>query len=240
MVNAHQEPRSLRRGGLAVDRSARCSCVTCVHRIISPFNIGWVAAGKTPRRTNYDGLMPVPGDGRYEWQGFLGLDELPRVYRPQQGWFATANQMNLPDGFPIADRRVGFEWADAARWQRIVEVLKANSKVTLADAMDLQNDDTSMLARRLVALLRPLSSEDSNVKRGLDLMKAWDMRDTVDSAAGAVFEVWIANYLGPTTLKIAAPKAADIIAPDPASICIALGSAAQARLQARSNYLRSR
>ena len=34
-------------------------------------NIGWVAAGKTPRRVNYDGLMPVPGDGRYEWQGFV-------------------------------------------------------------------------------------------------------------------------------------------------------------------------
>ena len=41
-------------------------------------NIGWVAAGKTPRRANLDGLMPVPGDGRYEWQGFLGLDELPQ------------------------------------------------------------------------------------------------------------------------------------------------------------------
>ena len=41
-------------------------------------NIGWVPAGKTPRRVNYDGLMPVPGDGRYEWQGFIGLDELPR------------------------------------------------------------------------------------------------------------------------------------------------------------------
>ena len=186
-------------------------------------NIGWVAAGKTPRRVNYDGLMPVPGDGRYEWQGFLGLDELPRVYRPEQGWFATANQMNLPDGFPIAERKVGFEWADAARWQRIVEVLKANSKVTLADAMDLQNDDTSMLARRLVALLKPLNSEDANVKRGLDLMKAWDMRDTVDSAAGAVFEVWIANHLGPAALKVAAPKATEIIAPDASSISALVG-----------------
>lgn len=159
-------------------------------------NIGWVAAGKTPRRANYDGLLPVPGDGRYERQGFLGLDELPRAYRPEQGWFATANQMNLPDGFPIAERKVGFEWADAVRWQRIIEVLKANSRMTLADAMDLQNDDTSTLARRLVTLLRPLTSEDANVRRGLDLMKAWDMRDTVDSAAAAVFEVWIANHLG--------------------------------------------
>ncbi|SHL53294.1 penicillin amidase [Bradyrhizobium lablabi] len=181
-------------------------------------NIGWVAAGKTPRRVNYDGLLPVPGDGRYEWQGFLGLDELPRVYRPEQGWFATANQMNLPDGYPVAERKVGFEWSDEARWQRIVEVLKANSKMTLADAMDLQNDDTSMLARRLVVLLKPLSSEDPNVKKGLELLKAWDARDTADSAAAAVFEVWIANHLGSTLVKAIAPKVVDIIAPDPASI----------------------
>ena len=181
-------------------------------------NIGWVPAGKTPRRVNYDGLMPVPGDGRYEWQGFLGLDELPRVYRPSQGWFATANQMNLPSDYPIAERKVGFEWADSARWRRISEVLQANSKMTLADAMDLQNDDTSMLARRLLVLLKPLSSDDANTKKGLDLLGAWDARDSADSAAAAVFEVWIANHLGVALAKAVAPKAADIIAPDPAGI----------------------
>ena len=181
-------------------------------------NIGWVAAGKTPRRTGFDGLMPVPGDGRYEWQGFLSLDELPKVYQPRQGWFATANQMNLPDDYPVADRKVGFEWADSARWQRLVEVLQANKKMTLADAMDLQNDDTSMLARRLVALLKPLSSDDANAKKGLDLLKGWDARDSADSAAAAVFEVWIANHLGPELLKAAAPKAVDLIAPEASGI----------------------
>jgi len=181
-------------------------------------NIGWIPGAKTPRRVNYDGLMPVPGDGRFEWRGFVENDQLPRVYRPSQGFFATANQMNLPNGYPIAERKVGFEWADAARWQRIVEVLQAKNKMTLADAMDLQNDDTSMLARRLVALLKPLASDDANVKKGLELLKAWDARDTADSAAAAVFEVWIANHLGPALLKAAAPKAADIIAPESSSI----------------------
>lgn len=181
-------------------------------------NIGWVAAGKTPRRTGYDGLMPVPGDGRYEWNGFLTLDELPKVYRPREGFFATANQMNLPEGYPVAERKVGFEWSDAARWQRIVEVLKANDKFSLAAAMDLQNDDTGMLAKRLVALLKPLSSDDANVKKGLALLTAWDARDAADSAAAAVYEVWIANHLGFALAKAVAPKAADIIAPDPASI----------------------
>jgi penicillin amidase len=103
-----------------------------------------------------------------------------------QGWFATANQMNLPHDYPVNERRVGFEWADSARWQRILEVLQANNKVTLADVMDLQNDDTAMLGRRLVALLKPLSSEDANVNKGLELLRAWDARDTADSAAAAL------------------------------------------------------
>lgn len=186
-------------------------------------NIGWVAAGKTPRRTSFDGLMPVPGDGRYEWQGFLSLDELPKLYQPKQGFIATANQMNLPADYPVNERRVGFEWSDSARWQRITEVLQANSKVTLADAMALQNDDTGMLARRLVALLRPLTSDDANVKKGLDLLKAWDARDAEDSAADAVYEVWIANHLGPVLLKTTAPKAAELIAPEASSISAIIG-----------------
>ena len=48
-------------------------------------NIGWQAAGFLPRRPNWDGLTPVPGDGRYEWDGFLRQDELPSRYNPDRG-----------------------------------------------------------------------------------------------------------------------------------------------------------
>ena len=81
------------------------------------------------------------------------MADLPKEYNPAQGFFATANQNNLPPDYPINERRIGFDqWADPARFQRITEVLQAKPKFTLADAMDLQNDDTSMLGRRLVAL----------------------------------------------------------------------------------------
>ncbi|MDQ0040928.1 acyl-homoserine lactone acylase PvdQ [Variovorax boronicumulans] len=33
-------------------------------------NVGWIPGGLTPIRPNWDGLMPVPGDGRYEWRAF--------------------------------------------------------------------------------------------------------------------------------------------------------------------------
>ncbi|MET0606478.1 MAG: penicillin acylase family protein, partial [Beijerinckiaceae bacterium] len=33
--------------------------------------IAWMPGGKVPRRVGWNGLLPVPGDGRYEWEGFL-------------------------------------------------------------------------------------------------------------------------------------------------------------------------
>src|SRR5262249_42882484 len=58
--------------------------------------IGWFPAGFTPIRPNTDGLLPLPGDGRYEWDGYLDRDRLPREIDPSRGYIATANQQNLP------------------------------------------------------------------------------------------------------------------------------------------------
>ena len=123
-------------------------------------NIGWVPGGLAPKRPNWDGLLPVPGDGRYEWTGFWSGDQLPSSYNPKQGWFASANQMNLPNSYPYRERKLGFEWTNDSRFTRISEVLAALKKVSLEDSMRLQNDDLSIPARRLVTLLKLLSSAD--------------------------------------------------------------------------------
>ena len=173
-------------------------------------NIGWIPAGTTPIRDNWDGLMPVPGDGRYEWKGFRANEELPRSYNPQQGWFATANQMNLPAGYP-AERKIGFEWTHPSRFLRLQEVLSRNDKLTLADAMALQNDDSSIVDRRLVALLRPLQAADPEVARALQLVRDWDGRVAEDSAAAAVVEVWLSKHLSKAVTSKATPAAAQPI-----------------------------
>ena len=46
-------------------------------------HIGWKPCGFAPIRRNWDGLLPVPGDGRYEWDGFLDADLLPVGARPE-------------------------------------------------------------------------------------------------------------------------------------------------------------
>ena len=61
-------------------------------------NIGWFGGALAPirPRADWSGMLPVPGDGRYEWAGYLPGSLLPRVLNPQQGFFATANQFNVP------------------------------------------------------------------------------------------------------------------------------------------------
>jgi len=170
-------------------------------------NIGWVTGGLAPRRPNWDGLMPVPGDGRYEWQGFIDGTQLPYSYNPKQGWFASANEMNLPPGYPYKEHKLGFEWPDNARARRIADVLAATPKASMEDMERLQNDVVSLNARRLVALLKPLSSPDRDTGSALKLLSSWDGEETATSAAAALYEVWWSRHLG------GAFKAA-VLAPD--------------------------
>src|SRR3712207_1770180 len=107
-------------------------------------NIGWKPGGLTPVRPNWDGLLPVPGDGRYEWAGYRDMDELPLEYNPQRNWVGSANQNNLPPGYPNAEKKIGFEWTDPSRFDRISEVLGADRKFGLEDSMALQADNTSI------------------------------------------------------------------------------------------------
>lgn len=170
--------------------------------------IGWVAAAKVPNRANWDGLSPVPGDGRYEWQGFISGEALPSQKDPASGWFASANQMNLPAGYPYAERRISFEWTNGARMARIAEVLAAKPKVTLADMMALQTDPTNSTAQRMIPLLAALPADDPKLASAVGLLKAWDHRATADSAGAALYETWIAKHLGRAVVARAVPAAA--------------------------------
>jgi penicillin amidase len=159
-------------------------------------NIGWKPGGLAPIRPNWDGLLPVPGDGRYEWAGFRDMDELPVEFNPPRGWIATANHMNLPKGYPHA---LGFEWILPYRFDRIREVLGPARPLTFENMVALQSDTQSVVARRVRSLLEGLRAEDQaedpNLTRALQLLRSWDGSASVDSAAAALYEVWTYRHL---------------------------------------------
>jgi penicillin G amidase len=178
-------------------------------------NIGWSPGGLTPIRPNWDGLLPVPGDGRFEWQGFLAGRDLPSVENPSSGWFATANEMNLPEGYLAEQRKISFEWSDRSRIDRIKSVLSSKASLGLSDSMALQTDSHSAESARLIALLANLSSPDRLTDFALTRLKTWDGDETVESVAAAIYEVWVTKHLPQLTAAKLAPKAAKYIAEVP-------------------------
>ncbi len=162
--------------------------------------IGWRPAGLVPRRPNWDGTLPVPGDGRYEWDGFHDVDELPSSQDPASGFIATANEMNLPPGHPNV---VTYDWYAPFRHDRIVAELSSRTDWTVEDCVRLQCDYVSEPARQVLPLLDGLKSADTRVSQALDLLREWDGDLSVSSAAAPLFEIWFRRHLRPEILRAA-------------------------------------
>lgn len=165
-------------------------------------NIGWRNAGLIPVRKRWDGTLPVPGDGRYEWEGFFAADELPQEFNPARGWIATANELNLPAAYP-RDRHLGYEWYSRLRRERIDMVLGNATAHTIADSNALQNDAFSLLARRVVARLREWDVGGGRVHAARDMLLDWDCVLRADSAPALLFEVWYQRHFRPALLRLA-------------------------------------
>jgi penicillin amidase len=152
-------------------------------------NIGWQAVGIAPVRKNWSGLVPVPGDGRFEWDGFLPVKKLPHVYNPKQGFKATANENNVPEGYKYREA-VGWTWAEKYRVTRINDVLSEDKKFTLEDMMKLQFDVHSLPAQELVPLLKNIPVDDLKLSALRDSLLSWDFELIAASPEAGIYMAW--------------------------------------------------
>jgi penicillin amidase len=173
-------------------------------------NHGWQVIGFMPVRRRGEGLMPVPGDGRYDWTGLRNFRALPSEYNPAKGWFASANQNNLPPGWP-RDRIPAFSFRAPYRYDRIVDVLSAQTRHSLADSVALQHDTLSTPARQLIAML-PQRGSPGAVPAIL-MLRGWNARLEANSAPAALFQmVW--RELGARMLAVLVPESARALVTD--------------------------
>lgn len=152
-------------------------------------NIGWQAVGIAPVRKNWSGLVPVPGDGRYEWDGYLPIQDLPHDYNPEKGFLATANENNIPAGYDHRNA-VAWVWGDRFRVDRINEVLSAGDKFTVKNMTDLQTDYLSLPARTLVPFLKGLKSNDAEVESARKKLLPWDFIQNKNSVEAGIYVAW--------------------------------------------------
>ncbi|UXI66210.1 penicillin acylase family protein [Tahibacter amnicola] len=157
-------------------------------------NIGYVAAGRIPRRATGDGTLPVPAaDTRYEWKGYIPFAEMPRTFNPASGFLVSANNKVAGDSYPHFISR---DWAPPARAERITtlieETLKGKGKIRLEDVETMQGDVKDMEAAELKDYLLGLL-DSSAASDTLLALKAWDGSMAQEQAPAAVFNLWVKN-----------------------------------------------
>lgn len=173
-------------------------------------NIGWIAAGLMPVRS-WSGLLPVPGDGRYEWQGFLRTEELPQSYNPASGMIVTANNNILPPGYR---HPLSYEWAPPYRARRITDLLRRSSGLTVADLERLQHDEYSIPASQLVPrLLDAARRLGTPHGADLDALRSWDYVMSRDQQAPLLYEVWLNGLERRVRLARAGPQVGEVPLP---------------------------
>lgn len=153
--------------------------------------IGWQSVGIAPVRRNWSGLVPVPGDGRYEWDGYLPITAKPHVVNPAEGYFATANNDLIPRDYEYMDA-IGYSWSDPYRWLRIAEVLDGGTRFSMADMMRLQTDELALPARQLVPMLDDIDAT-GQVERARQMLLDWDFVMDKRSVAAGIYAAWEAQ-----------------------------------------------
>ena len=152
-------------------------------------NIALQVTGLTPNRDGWNGRLPVPGNGQYEWQGFR--DDLPREFNPERGYITTANNNVHPPGY---DGRPVFyhssRGVETSRITRLHQILGTDQLFSVEDHQAIQHDAYSLRAERDIPAFRDWTSEYPQVERARTLIAEWDGVLTRESTAGAIYVEW--------------------------------------------------
>jgi len=152
-------------------------------------NIGYQAVGIAPLRPNWSGLVPVPGDGRFEWDGYLPIKDLPHVLNPQKGFLNTSNNYLIPPGWPFKEA-LHYTWADPYRGDSVAEFLASGRLFTVSDMVELQNSDLSLPARSLLPLLSGLALTNPVSQQAQARLLHWNYLLDKDSVPAGIYEMW--------------------------------------------------
>ena len=166
-------------------------------------NIGYILAGKIPRRARVPSLLPVEGwNEENDWQGYIPFEELPRIYNPPNGIVATANNRVADSAYPYY---LSHFFEPPYRIKRIHEMLAARKKFSADDLAAMQLDNISLHAKQLVDALRVelmrLPDGNPTVKTAANRLLSWDGSCAEQSIEAAIFHVFhhrlLVNLLSP-------------------------------------------
>ncbi len=172
-------------------------------------NIAYTHSGRYPlRAAGHDPRLPVPGSGRWDWQGMRPYADNPAVRNPQQGFIANWN--NRPARDWIASDLWSYTWGRADRGGILLDLLRSQERHSVADVSDV-NRQTSYIDVNAPFMLPYLFSAWAGVEQSaqtasaLAVLRQWSGLWQADAsghygAPQALMEAWLRTLLRDTIL----------------------------------------
>lgn len=187
-------------------------------------DIALIAPGRLPIRhleNQIAGRAPVPGwEAKYDWQGYVAFEELPRTINPPDGVIGTANARIVSRDYP---HHITYDWDADYRHRRVAELLAKRDKHDMATMQAVQLDVFSPafaeLAPLMIAAAKAAVSEEEDLRQLLDQVERWDAQMRSDAVEPLVFMAWLretvqavfADDLGPVFRQFFRPQAKALI-----------------------------
>ena len=154
-------------------------------------NIGFIAAGRVPHRrptNDLKGMAPAPGwQEKYDWDGYIPFEQLPRSFNPDSGAIVTANHRITPPGYP---HFISSEWQPPYRADRIQQLLDATPKHSVESFARVQADVVSLAMRELLPRLLAARPRSEPARKALALLSKWDGEMAVERAEPLIAWAW--------------------------------------------------
>lgn len=172
-------------------------------------HVGYVHPGLFRRRkADADMRLPLPGEGAYDFGGYLSFEELPQAIDPPQGYVANWN--NKPAAGWLDGEGLGSTSRPGGAGQRVtnlLDLLGSRNRWSFADLrdIDIHAGTTDPRAREylpLIADFRASAALSAVEKAALDRVLAWDRRhydlsidiedpDATDSPGATIFGEYV-------------------------------------------------
>ncbi len=134
--------------------------------------IGYYPTGSIPDRRKGNGSLPVKITKSTEvWNGFIDEKKKPYLINPNKGYIVTANNPVIDSGkLPV----FGINWFPSFRADRIDELIKDKTNLTIEDMKEVQTDSYIKSAEYLISLIKDFNFKDKNINFILDKFKNWN------------------------------------------------------------------
>lgn len=159
-------------------------------------NIGLLcAAGIPDRGTTQPPLVADGRSARYDWQGLIPFEQMPRFYNPDEGKLASANS----DPGYEAPFYMTYWYEPDSRYLRIQELLAGGKRHTALDFKRYQLDVISPYARAVTPCIlhafKGVKIKDDNLEFALERFEDWDYSFDAFKQTPAVYAFFLKHLL---------------------------------------------